>query len=144
MIKGMVGRTLVTLCVLALCIGCARTFTQDLAFQAPSGWAHSAVPGGGEVWVKGDGSNESIMAQATETPLPQRQPGWKDITICGNHPAVLMVQNNPAQIWEAVSSSWGSERYMPVYVRPVEAPADSNAEAAIQTLCLRENKAQGQ
>jgi hypothetical protein len=133
-------RTLATLCVLVVCAGCGRKFTGDLAFQAPSGWIYSPAPGGGEVWVKGGGSNESIMAQATEAPLPQRQPGWKDITICGNHPAVLMVQtNNPGQIWEGVSTNWGSERYMAVYVRPASTSADPNAEAAIRTLCLRKN-----
>jgi hypothetical protein len=98
------------------------------------------VPGGGEVWVKGAGSKESIMAQATETPLPQRQPGWKDITICGDHPAVLMLQtNNPDQIWEGVSTTWGSERYMAVYVRPVDAAPDPSAEAAIRSLCLKKS-----
>lgn len=121
------------------CNGCAHRFTGDLAFQAPKSWVYSPVPGGGEVWVKGGGSNESIMAQATETPLPLRHPGWKNITICGNHPAVLMVQtNNPGQIWEGVSTTWGSERYMAVYVRPVNAPPDPNAEAAIRTLCLKQ------
>jgi len=131
-------RTLVALCVVVLCVGCARKFTDDVAFQAPKGWVYSPVPGGGEVWVKGGGSNESIMAQATDAPLPQRQPGWKDITICGNHPAVLMVQaNNPGQIWEAVSATWGSERYMAVYVRPTETRPDPDAEAAIRTLCLK-------
>lgn len=78
------------------------------------------------------------MAQATESPLPHRQPGWKDITICGDHPAVLMVQTNPGQIWEGVSTTWDSERYMAVYVRPVNAAPDPNAEAAIRTLCLKE------
>lgn len=130
-------RTLVTLCVLVVCVGCARKFTEDLAFQAPNGWVYSPVPGGGEVWVKGGGSHESIMAQATDTPLPPREPGWKDITICGNHPAVLMFQNNPGQIWEAVSATWGSERYMAVYVRPLNTPPDPNAEASIRTLCLK-------
>jgi len=138
MTMGTVGRTLAALCALIACIGCGRRFTEDLAFQAPKGWIYSAVPGGGEVWVKSGGSNESIMAQATEIPLPQRQPGWKDITICGNHPAVLMVQtNNPGQIWEALSTTWGPERYMAVYVRPVNAAPDPNAEAAIRTLCVK-------
>jgi hypothetical protein len=131
-------RILTALCVLIICVGCAPRFTADLAFQAPKGWVYSAAPNGGEVWVKGGGSNESIMAQATDTPLPQRQPGWKDITICGSQPAVLMVQtNNPGQIWEAVSTTWGSERYMAVYVRPSDAAPDPNAETAIRTLCLK-------
>jgi hypothetical protein len=132
------ARVTAALCVLVVCIGCSRTFTEDLSFQAPKGWVYSPVPGGGDVWVKGGGSKESIMAQATATPFPHRQPGWKDITICGNHPAMLMVQtNNPGQIWEAVSTDWGSERYMAVYVRPVNAPPDPTAEAAIRTLCVK-------
>lgn len=131
-------KIIVALCVLVACVGCARRFTQDLAFQAPSGWVYSPVPGGGEVWVKGGASHETIMAQATQSPLPQRQPGWKDISICGDHPAVLMVQmNNPGQIWEGVSTNWGSERYMAVYVRPVNAASDPNAEASIRSLCLK-------
>ncbi len=137
-------RMIAMLCVLIVCVGCARRFTEDLTFQAPSGWVYAAVPSGGEVWVKGGGSNESIMAQVAESPLQQRQPGWKNITICGNHPAVLMVQtNNPGQIWEGVSTTWGSERYMAVYARPVNAPPDPNAEVAIRTLCLKmENSGQ--
>ena len=137
-IRKILGRIVATICVLAVCAGCGRTFTEDLAFRAPSGWVYAAVPNGGEVWVTGNGSNESIMAQATDTPLPRRRPGWKDITICRDHPAVLMVQtNNPGQIWEAVSTNWGSERYMAVYVRPVGASPDPNAEVAIRTLCLK-------
>ena len=79
-------RTLAAVCALVVCVGCARRHTENLAFEAPKGWVYSAVPRGGQVWVKGGGSNESIMAQATESPLPQCQPGWKDITICGNIP----------------------------------------------------------
>lgn len=133
-------RMLATLCVLVSCIGCGRRFTEDLTFQAPQGWVYTAAPNGGEVWVKAGGSKESIMAQATQDPLPQRQPDWKDITICGNHPAVLKVQtNNPGQIWEGVSTTWGSERYIAVYVRPVDVAPDPNAEAAIRSLCLKRN-----
>ncbi len=131
-------RPLATLCVVAACVGCGRKFTEDLAFQAPQGWVYAAVPNGGEVWVKPGGSKESIMAQATDSPLPQRQPDWKDITICGNHSAVLMIQtNNPGQIWEGVSTTWGSERYMAVYVRPTGSAPDPNAESAIRSLCLK-------
>lgn len=134
-------RVLIAAGVFVVCAGCAPRFTSDLAFQAPKGWVYSAVPNGGEVWVKGGGLNESIMAQATETPLPQRQSGWKDIVICGSHPAVLLIQtNNPGQIWEAVSTSWGSERYMAVYVRPIGTSPDPKAEAAIRTLCIKQQK----
>jgi hypothetical protein len=135
----MIGvRVLAMLCVAVVCVGCGRRFTEDLSFQPPKGWVYSAVPSGGEVWVKGGGSNESIMAQATDAPLPQRRPGWKDIVICGSHPAVLMLQtNNPGQVWEGVSTGWGSERYMAVYVRPVNVRPDPDAEAAIRTLCLK-------
>ena len=90
------------------------------------------------MWLKGGGSNESIKAQATDSQLPQRQPDWKDITICGSHPAMLMIQtNNPGQIWEGVSTNWGSERYMAVYVRPVGTAPDPDAETAIRTLRIR-------
>jgi hypothetical protein len=131
-------RVFASLSVLVICVGCGRRFTEDLAFQAPRGWVYAAVPNAGEVWVKPGESKESIMAQATDSPLPERQPEWKDITICGNHPAVLMIEtNNPGQIWEGVSTNWGSERYMAVYVRPTGSPPDQNAEAAIRSLCLK-------
>jgi hypothetical protein len=128
------------LCVLVVCLGCDRRFTDDLAFQAPGGWIYAAVPAGGELWFKGGGSREMIMAQATESPLPwERRADRTDITICRNHPAVLMVQPNVrGQIWEGVSTTWRSERYMAVYVRPVGLPRDPKAEAAIRTLCLKE------
>ena len=130
-------RLIAALCVLIMCASCGRRLTDDLAFQAPQSWVYSAVPGGGEVWVKDGDLHGSIMTQVTENPLPPRQPGWKDVTICGNHPAVLMFQNNPGQICEAVSTTWASQRYMAVYVRPVHVPPDRNAEAAIRTLCLK-------
>jgi hypothetical protein len=98
-------RLIAALCVLITCASCGRKLTDDLAFQAPQGWVYSAVPGGGEVWVKNGALHEFIMTQMTKNPLPPRQPGWKDLTICGNHPAVLMFQNNPGQTWEAVTCS---------------------------------------
>jgi hypothetical protein len=120
------------------CAGCAHAFTGRVDFQAPKGWVQSNDPTAGETWIKPDGSNQSIMAQTTKAPLPPRQPGWKDIKICGNHPAVLMTQtNNPGQIWEGVSTSWNSLRYMAVYVRPVSASPDPAAEKAIRNICLK-------
>jgi len=116
----------------------SHRFTSDLAFQAPSDWTYGPSPGGGEMWVKGCASHESITALATETQPPQRQPGWKDIVICGVHPAVLMVAKS-GQAWdvEGVGTTWGSERYIAVYVRPASVPPDPNAEAAIRSLCLK-------
>lgn len=121
-----------------LLVGCNRAFSNDLAFQAPPGWVYSAVPSGGEVWVKGSGTNEQIMAQQVSTPLPKWQPGWKKISICGGHDAVLMVdKSNKGQIWEGVSTNWGAQRYMAVYVRPVGVAPDPQAETAIRTLCQK-------
>jgi hypothetical protein len=129
--------TLAAITVIMLA-GCNRQFTNDLAFRAPAGWVHAPAPGGGELWVKGGKSGESIMAQRVDTPLPPRHPDWKNISICGDHPAVFMVQkNNPGQIWEGVSTNWGPTRYMAVYVRPVNSIPDRQAEAAIRALCLK-------
>jgi hypothetical protein len=123
-----------------VCAGCAHSFAGRVDFQAPEGWVHSGVPNSGDVWVKPDGSHQSIMAQTTSSALPPRQPDWKDIKICGNHPAVLMIQtNNPGQIWEGISTSWNSLRYMAVYVRPVSTSPDPAAEKAIRTICLKRN-----
>ena len=77
----------------------------------------------------GAGHRESASA------VSARLEGHHDLR---EHPAVLMVQtSNPGQIWEAVSTNWGSERYMAVYVRPINATPDPAAEAAIRTLCLK-------
>jgi hypothetical protein len=123
-----------------VCASCAHAFTGRVDFQAPKGWVHSNDPTAGETWIKPDGSNQSIMAQTTKAPLPPRQPGWKDIKICGNHPAILMTQtNNPEHIWEGISTSWNSLRYMAVYVRPVSASPDPAAEKAIRDICLKRN-----
>lgn len=134
-------KALATLCLLALCNGCGRRVSSDLAFQAPKGWVHVTLPGSAENWLKAGAPHEWIMAQVTESPLPHR-PDYRAITICGDHPATLIIQrnvqtNNPDQIWEGVSTNWGTERYMVVYVRPSNVPADPNAEAAIRTLCLK-------
>lgn len=126
----------------AIFVACNRSFTNDISFHAPAGWVYSVVPSGGEVWLKRSGSRESIMAQAVDNPLPaRREPGWKDISICGGHHAVLMVQNqNQDQIWEGVSTNWGSRRYMAVYVRPNNVSPDLQAEAAIRSLCLKNTR----
>ena len=129
---------LVALVGLMALVGCTRRFTADLAFKPPSGWIYSAVPGGGEVWIKGAGSKEQIMAQATETPLPSHLPKREGHHDLWQAPGVLMVESiASAEIWEAVSTMWGAERYMAVYVRPISVTPDPNAEAAIRTLCLK-------
>ncbi|MEO7203197.1 MAG: hypothetical protein ABIZ82_11460 [Candidatus Tumulicola sp.] len=80
------------------------------------------------------------MAQTVGSQLPPHQAGWKDITICGNHPAMFLTQkHDPGQLWEAVSTNWNSHRYMAVYVRPVSTAPDPAAETAIRTICLTRN-----
>jgi hypothetical protein len=125
-------------CVAVALAGCSHAFSGRVAFQAPSGWVHSNDPTAGETWIKPGNPNETIMAQTTNGPAPPRQPGWKDITICGNHPAILMFQTTDSgQLWEAVSTHWNDHRYMAVYSRPATLPADPAAEAAIRTICLK-------
>jgi hypothetical protein len=139
-VTGNVMRTAAAVFLALLCAGCAHAFSGRVDFAAPKGWVHSDDPTAGETWIKPGGSNQSIMAQTTKAPLPPRQPDWKDIKICGNHPAILMTQpNNPDQIWEGVSTSWNSLRYMAVYVRPVSASPDPEAEKAIRSICLKRN-----
>lgn len=127
------------LLALATLIGCNHEFTDNIAFQAPAGWVYSPAFGHGAAWAKGGGSRELIMAQSTDSPLPTgRHPGWKDISICGNHPAVLMLQRNePNELWEGVSTTWGRKRFMAIYVRPANVAPDPQAEAAIRSLCLK-------
>jgi hypothetical protein len=135
---GSVTRIGAFVCAAIVCAGCSPAFTGRVDFHAPPGWIHSNDPTAGETWIKPDGSNQSIMAQTTNSALPPHEPGWKDITICGNHPAVLMFQkNDPGQLWEAVSTNWNSHRYMAVYVRPISASPDPAAETAIRTICLK-------
>ncbi|HEY3676852.1 MAG TPA: hypothetical protein VGK84_12775 [Candidatus Tumulicola sp.] len=130
----------VALCLVIALVGCSHPFTGRVDFQAPHGWTHSNDPTAGETWIKPDGSNQSIMAQTANAPLPPREPGWKDIQICGHHPAVLMFQRNDSgQLWEGVSTNWNGHRYMVVYARPASTPADPAAEAAIRTICLKRN-----
>lgn len=73
-------RFMAALCVLAVCVGCTRRFTEDLAFQAPSGWVYSPVLGGGEVWLKGGDSHgvwPPIMSSAGAAPLGgNRRESW--------------------------------------------------------------------
>ena len=49
----------------------------------------------------------------------------------------MVDRNNRDEIWEAVSTTWGSHRYMAVYERPTNAVPDRQAETAIRSLCLR-------
>jgi hypothetical protein len=130
-------RVATALCVAFVWAGCSHAFTGRVDFHAPQGWIHSNDPTAGETWIKPGDPKQSIMAQTTNAPLPPRQPGWKDITICKNHPAILMVQTTDSgQLWEAVSTNWNSHRYMAVYARPVATAPDPSAEIAIRTICL--------
>lgn len=49
----------------------------------------------------------------------------------------MVDSSNQGQVWEGVSTNWGTQRYMAVYVRPVNAAPDPQAEAAIRSLCLK-------
>jgi hypothetical protein len=118
--------------------GCAHSYPGRVDFEAPAGWIHSTDPTAGETWIKPGGSNESIMAQTASRLLPPHEPGWRDITICGKHPAALMFKKNDSgQLWEAVSTNWNAHRYMAVYVRPVATAPDPAAEKAIRAICLK-------
>jgi hypothetical protein len=131
-------RAFLILLAVAGLVGCSRTFTSEIAFQAPAGWVYAPVLGHGAIWARGRGSREMIMAQTADTPLPLRRGrDWKDISICGDHAAILMSQRNNDEMWEGVSTSWGSKRYMAIYVRPMKVPRDPQAEVAIRSLCLK-------
>jgi hypothetical protein len=123
-----------TLCLAA----CSPAFSGRVGFTAPQGWIHSNDPTAGETWIDPDGSHQTIMAQTTNSPLPPHEPGWKDIKICGNHPAVLMFQKQESgDLWEAISTTYFGHRYMAVYTRPAGMPPDPRAEAALRTICLK-------
>jgi hypothetical protein len=137
---GSMQRIVATFCFAIVCTGCAHPFAGRVDFEAPKGWIHSTDPTAGETWIKPGASKESIMAQTTNGPVPPSLPGSKDITICGNHPAVFLTQeHDPGQLWEAVSTNWNSHRYMAVYVRPVSTAPDPAAESAIRRICLKRN-----
>ncbi len=135
---GNLARFAAVLYVAIVCAGCRGASSGRVDFHAPPGWVHSADPTAGDTWIKPDSSNQSIMAQTTGSQLPPHQPGWRAITICGNHPAMLLTQkHDPGVLWEAVSTNWKSHRYMAVYSRPISTAPDPAAETAIRTICLK-------
>lgn len=117
-------------------VGCSR-FDADLDFRPPPGWIHIPLATAGDVWVKGGGSHEKIMTKTSDTPLPRSRGQYREnIKICKGHPAVFIEVANYNELWEGVSTTWGTERHMAVYTRPISSLIpDPQAEAAIRTLC---------
>lgn len=148
---------IVALCVAGVLAGCGSV-TEGIAFAPPSGWTSTpAMFGRFQMWMKntqeknttqmvmlvrGDANNMhadfNVLPPQYAKDVKVMQHG--NVTLCGTQPAEQFVAQGTdnsgkrSQI-EMFSSVIGKNRYLAMYLRPANAPADPSAEAAIHSLC---------
>jgi hypothetical protein len=136
--------------------GCGSV-TNGIAFQPPSGWTGTpALFGHMQAWIKnGQQKNSQFVmlvkgnAQNTKSDFSAVPSQYaKDthvisrgtVKLCGTQPADQIVaegtnQNGRRSHVEMVSTVIDKDRYMAMYIRPIDQPADASAESAIHSLC---------
>jgi len=148
---------LAAVCIAAIA-GCASV-TSGIAFQPPSGWTGTpAMFGHFQMWMKSGqqkGSAQMLMlvrgdVKNTRTDLNALPPQLgNDMRVVRHGSVMLCGGTQPAQEYVAVgtdrngkrsqmeltSTVIGSDRYVAMYVRPLNTPADPQAEAATRSLC---------
>lgn len=150
-----------TIAVLCVCTGCGSV-TSGLNFQAPGGgWTASpSILGRTQIWIKQDAANangKSVLilirgVSSNRDVLAGTQFGNTNedvkqdrIRICGGEQADHYTGEGETQTGagrhratiEAVVASVRDERYMAMYIRPLNTSADPQAETAIRSLCAK-------
>jgi len=149
-------RALLSLAVLCVATGCSfKSPADDLDFKAPAGW--NGTPGimGFQMWMKPNKDGEMVMLINRKGKMKQdfdvrTIPGTtsaevsenKEIRICGNQPAKLMIMsvttNGKTATTELILTTYADDNnYMAMYSRPKTAKPDPEAESAIRMLCLK-------
>jgi hypothetical protein len=149
--------SIVALCIAAILAGCGSV-TNGLAFQPPSGWTGTpALFGHMQAWVKSGqqkNSTQFVMlvkgnAQNTKSDFDAVPSQYAkntnvisrgSVKLCGMQPADQVVaegtdRDGRRSHIEMVSTVIDRDRYVAMYIRPVNLPADASAESAIHSLC---------
>ena len=157
LLDGSRGRFIAALSSLALVLaGCGGSASSDFAsFKPPDGWKEFSMFGY-SMWVAPDnqgGQDQTLMVMR----LPNRKDGApasftmhyhddvveqrKTITICGNQPATYLelIGSKPGkrEDVEMVQTQYAGVGYVALYSRDAGAPINSDASAAIKSLCLK-------
>lgn len=147
----------------ALLAGCGLTSSpaDGLAFTAPSGWqASPGIMGFMQFWDHpvNAHSHEVLMLFRSPKQLDRSQifesgklqnaqiDQQRQITICGNQPATLFVgtaesstgdqQSTPHKL-EMTMTNAGGTTYFAMYVYPVGARPNAQAESALREICVK-------
>ena len=156
--KARFSLSIVALCIAGALAGCASV-SKGTAFQPPSGWTGTpAMFGRFQLWmksggqkdamqmvmlIKGNGSNAQIHdfndvppQYAKDIHVTKRD----KITLCGDQPAEESIgegtdKNGRRSVIQVISTKIGTDAYAAMYVRPQSSSADSQAEAALHSLC---------
>ena len=133
--------------------------TGGLRFQPPPGWRPSpGMLGYMQFWRPPSGVREALMLFRSPKRLSSddlysdanMQGAFKSVTvlrkqnvqICGNQPAVIVQgiaisRNDTESRVEMVMATVRGTSYLAMYVRPIEVPANPQAEAALRELCAK-------
>lgn len=154
--------TLVALCIGSLLSGCSSP-AQDTAFQPPAGWRSTpGMFGRMQLWmngtspadrqilmfIRGDKNMNASDLRTSSSPFWSPGEGTRDvkrdtITLCGNQKAEHFTGkgqggNGSSRVEEqieGVSTTIGASKYLVIYIRPVSAQADTQAENALRSVC---------
>lgn len=138
--------------------GLSSSPAEGLQFQAPAGWKSSpGIMGFMQFWRSPD-DREVLMLLRSPKPLQPKdvfssngmEGTLKDVTvrelrtiqICGNRPATYLMARGTSSRGgqddaEMVLTNLRGKAYVALYVRPLEAPANPAASAAIRELCTK-------
>lgn len=152
---------LVWCALLIAAAGCGFTSSpaEHLTFKPPAGWqASPGVMGFMQFWKPPGNRDEALVLVRSPRPIQVSQvfnsANLKDtkvvsvqhITICGNQPAEFLKAQGTSQALaqkskdvtaEIVVSNAGGASYMAMYVYPMNATPNSDADAALRELCQK-------
>ncbi|MGB8965209.1 MAG: hypothetical protein WCB99_06175 [Candidatus Cybelea sp.] len=139
--------------------GLSSSPAEGLQFQAPSGWKSSpGIMGLMQFWQLPTNDEEVLMLLRSPRPLQPKDvfssngmagtlknvkvSELRAIQICRNQPATYLAARGTSSRGaqddaEVVLTNLGGKAYVALYVRPLGAPANPAASAAIRELCAK-------
>lgn len=148
------------LAVFALC-GCGFNASpgDGLRFQPPAGWRSSpGILGFMQFWRPPSGDREVLMLFRSPKPITSNelysnanmQGSFKSVTVinkrsirlCGSQPALVVAgiatsRNDQKSNVDMMLANVRGTSYFAMYVRPIEVPANPQAEGALYELCAK-------
>ncbi len=140
-------------------IGCGFNSSpaDGLRFQAPPNWSSSpGIMGIMQFWRAPSDDRSVLMLFKSPKPMDAREvfsnsrlkdtlkdtriTSKRDVTICGNQPATYIEARSTSEKGDAENvdmamTTLNGSTYFALYVRPLEAAANPQAEAALRQLC---------